>query len=98
MGFFADVGPLSVFVSHQVSPSFLVCTTVHPLDRQTCPATLQLIHPELKFDPNSNPPSFASEDQVSASLFYVCMPTTPDTSADNREKHPRAPQDCRDAC
>ncbi|KAE9410677.1 hypothetical protein BT96DRAFT_961464 [Gymnopus androsaceus JB14] len=40
MGFFADVGPLSVFVSHQ------------------------LIHPDMKFDPNSNPPSFASEEQI----------------------------------
>ncbi|KAI6154226.1 RNA polymerase Rpb7 [Pisolithus tinctorius] len=39
MGFFADVGPLQVFVSHQ------------------------LIHPDMKFDPNSNPPSFASDDQ-----------------------------------
>ncbi|KAF5324922.1 hypothetical protein D9611_004111 [Ephemerocybe angulata] len=41
MGFFADVGPLTVFVSHQ------------------------LIHPDMRFDPNSNPPSFASEEQVS---------------------------------
>lgn len=40
MGFFAEVGPLQVFVSHQ------------------------LIHPDLKFDPNSNPPSFASDDQI----------------------------------
>ncbi|KAK7695346.1 DNA-directed RNA polymerase II subunit [Cerrena zonata] len=40
MGFFADVGPLTVFVSHQ------------------------LIHPDMKFDPGSNPPSFASDDQI----------------------------------
>jgi len=40
MGFFTDVGPLTVFVSHQ------------------------LIHPDMKFDPNSNPPSFASDDQI----------------------------------
>ncbi|KAI0041828.1 hypothetical protein FA95DRAFT_1548271 [Auriscalpium vulgare] len=40
MGFFADVGPLTVFVSHQ------------------------LIHPDLKFDHASNPPSFTSADQV----------------------------------
>jgi len=40
MGFFAEVGPLKVFVSHQ------------------------LIHPDLKFDPNSNPPSFASDEQI----------------------------------
>ncbi|KAF9465633.1 hypothetical protein BDZ94DRAFT_1253570 [Collybia nuda] len=40
MGFFADVGPLTVFVSHQ------------------------LIHPDLRFDPNSNPPSFASDEQI----------------------------------
>ncbi|KAG6332315.1 hypothetical protein ID866_6774 [Astraeus odoratus] len=43
MGFFADVGPLQVFVSHQVH---------------------LLIHPDMKFDPNSNPPSFASDDQI----------------------------------
>ena len=24
----------------------------------------QLIHPDMKYDPNSNPPSYASEDQV----------------------------------
>ncbi|KZW00712.1 hypothetical protein EXIGLDRAFT_720950 [Exidia glandulosa HHB12029] len=40
MGFFADVGPLSVFVS------------------------AQLIHPDMRFDPNSNPPSFASDEQI----------------------------------
>ncbi|KAJ4489623.1 RNA polymerase Rpb7 [Lentinula edodes] len=40
MGFFADVGPLSVFVSHQLIP------------------------PDMKFEPNSNPPSFASEQQI----------------------------------
>ncbi|KAF8919440.1 hypothetical protein BDZ89DRAFT_991085 [Hymenopellis radicata] len=40
MGFFAECGPLNVFVSQQ------------------------LIHPGMKFDPNSNPPSFASDDQI----------------------------------
>lgn len=40
MGFFAECGPLTVFVS------------------------AQLIHPGLKFDSNSNPPSFASDEQV----------------------------------
>ncbi|CAE6452240.1 unnamed protein product [Rhizoctonia solani] len=40
MGFFAEVGPLQVFVSSH------------------------LIHPDMKFDPNSNPPSFASDDQI----------------------------------
>ncbi|KAH7104254.1 RNA polymerase Rpb7 [Auriculariales sp. MPI-PUGE-AT-0066] len=40
MGFFADVGPLTCFVSSQ------------------------LIHPDMRFDPNSNPPQFASEEQV----------------------------------
>lgn len=25
---------------------------------------IQLIHPDMKFDPNSNPPSFASDEQV----------------------------------
>jgi len=40
MGFFAEVGPLNVFVSSH------------------------LIGPDFKFDPNSNPPSWASEDQI----------------------------------
>ncbi|KAG8866946.1 DNA-directed RNA polymerase II subunit [Tulasnella sp. 331] len=40
MGFFADVGPLNVFVSSH------------------------LIDPDMKFDPNSNPPSFASQEEV----------------------------------
>ncbi|KAH7344194.1 RNA polymerase Rpb7 [Rhizoctonia solani] len=40
MGFFAEVGPLQVFVSSH------------------------LIHPDMRFDPNSNPPSFASDDQI----------------------------------
>ncbi|KAG8936411.1 DNA-directed RNA polymerase II subunit [Tulasnella sp. 418] len=40
MGFFAEVGPLTVFVSNH------------------------LIDPEMKFDPNSNPPSYASQDQI----------------------------------
>ncbi|KAJ3718390.1 RNA polymerase Rpb7 [Lentinula raphanica] len=40
MGFFADVGPLTVFVAHQLIP------------------------PDMKFEPNSNPPSFASEQQI----------------------------------
>ncbi|KAJ7746722.1 RNA polymerase Rpb7 [Mycena maculata] len=47
MGFFADVGPLSVFVSHQ------------------------LIHPDLRFDSNSNPPSFASVDQIIEKSTHV---------------------------
>lgn len=40
MGFFADVGPLQVFVSSHLIP------------------------PDMKFDANSNPPSYASEDQL----------------------------------
>ncbi|KAG2112440.1 hypothetical protein BD769DRAFT_1492195 [Suillus cothurnatus] len=40
MGFFADVGPLTVFVSHQ------------------------LIHPDMKFDPTSNPPIIEKNTRV----------------------------------
>ncbi|KAG5439828.1 hypothetical protein PCANB_000110 [Pneumocystis canis] len=40
MGFFADVGPFSIFVSSHLIPS------------------------DLKFDPTSNPPSYASDDQL----------------------------------
>ena len=65
MGIFAEVGPLNCFVSQQVrgvSP-----LTRSPLDRiPTTPARLlQLLHPDLKFDPSSNPPSYTSQDQVS---------------------------------
>lgn len=56
MGFFADVGPLSVFVSHQVRFPHTFASVVT--------YSIQLIHPDMKFDPNSNPPSFASEEQV----------------------------------
>ena len=59
MGFFADVGPLTVFVSHQVRTQVIIS----PVSLLT--NTMQLIHPDMKFDPNSNPPSFASEDAVS---------------------------------
>ena len=59
MGFFADVGPLTVFVSHQVRTHAII----PPVSLLT--KTMQLIHPDMKFDPNSNPPSFASEDAVS---------------------------------
>jgi DNA-directed RNA polymerase II subunit RPB7 len=57
MGFFADVGPLSVFVSQQVR----LVPLAYVLDLTRFG---QLIHPDMRFDPNSNPPSFASEDQV----------------------------------
>jgi len=40
MGFFVEVGPLTVFVSNH------------------------LIDPRMKFDPNSNPPSYQYQDQV----------------------------------
>jgi DNA-directed RNA polymerase subunit E'/Rpb7 len=39
MGFFADVGPMQIFVS------------------------IHLIPPDLKFNPNANPPSFENEEQ-----------------------------------
>ena len=39
MGFFADVGPMQIFVS------------------------IHLIPPDLKFNPNANPPCFENEEQ-----------------------------------
>jgi len=60
MGFFADVGPLQVFVSQQVRSSIFLGVRYLRL--------LQLIHPDVKYDPTSNPPSFASEDQVNSSV------------------------------
>ncbi|KZP04861.1 hypothetical protein FIBSPDRAFT_1054412 [Athelia psychrophila] len=57
MGFFAEVGPLTTFVSHQVP----ITDMLHNLVLSN---TAQLIHPDMKFDPNSNPPSFASDEQI----------------------------------
>lgn len=46
----------------------------------------QLIHPDMRYDPTSNPPSFASEDQV-----CFCSPSTKFTSqltpSDHRKRH-----------
>jgi len=47
MGFFAEAGPLTIFVSNH------------------------LIDPGMKFDPNSNPPSYASADQVISRHAHV---------------------------
>lgn len=58
MGFFADVGPLRVFVSHQVRGYRNSSAFVKLINH------LKLIHHDLKFDPNSNPPSYASDEQV----------------------------------
>jgi DNA-directed RNA polymerase II subunit RPB7 len=62
MGFFADVGPLTVFVSHQVRAIALASSCFTERDH------VQLIHPDMRFDPNSNPPSFASEEQVMGAM------------------------------
>lgn len=61
MGFFADVGPLSVFVSHQVHTPFNACR-IHSCNDVWL--AVKLIHPDMRFDPNSNPPSFASDEQA----------------------------------
>lgn len=102
MGFFADVGPLTVFISHQVR-----------IGRQDTrlvfipPFFVQLIHPDLRFDPNSNPPSFASDEQVRLAnisflsircmriartdLLYLAL----NFVLDHREKYPCAVKNCR---
>jgi hypothetical protein len=49
VGIFAEVGPLNSFVSSRLA---------YP-DTPN-PKPLQLLHPVLKFDPSSNPPSFTS--------------------------------------
>jgi len=40
-------------------------SSIHSILFQVSTHDFQLIHPDMRFDPNSNPPSFASEDQVS---------------------------------
>lgn len=95
MGFFADVGPLTVFVSHQVRHSPLVSITYAPLTFRR-----KLIHPDMKFDPNSNPPSFASDEQViphHQSLprpfpSYRVLPT------DHRKEHKSETKNSRYSC
>ncbi|KAJ7777444.1 RNA polymerase Rpb7 [Mycena metata] len=66
MGFFADVGPLTVFVSHQVG-----LRAVSLLAFSLSSGLFQLIHPDLRFDSNSNPPSFASVDQIIEKSTHV---------------------------
>ena len=63
------------------------------------PLCHQLIHPDLRFDPNSNPPSFASDEQVT--LFLSCSRSplvTILTSADHRKKHSYTSKNRRNAC
>lgn len=56
MGVFADVGPLPVFVSNHVSLN--ACEKVN-VDG------LQLIPPDIKWDPNATPPQYTDNgDQV----------------------------------
>jgi DNA-directed RNA polymerase II subunit RPB7 len=64
MGIFAEVGPLNCFVSQQVRATRPLPNV---LDLIAIPNFPQLLHPDLKFDPSSNPPSYTSQDQVSAS-------------------------------
>lgn len=55
MGFFATVGPLQVFVSNHVRVRTRACAphSPHP----------QLIPADYKFEPNSVPPSYLSDEQ-----------------------------------
>lgn len=57
MGFFADVGPLQVFVSNHVSSFFFFYVLVKLIG-------YKLIPTDMKFDANGNPPCYSSEDQV----------------------------------
>jgi DNA-directed RNA polymerase II subunit RPB7 len=65
MGIFAEVGPLNCFVSQQVRNAFHYSNSPHQRAVLSLYRTLQLLHPDLKFDPSSNPPSYTSQDQVS---------------------------------
>ena len=75
MGFFAEVGPLNVFVSSHVSSLLSYGNTWHfsltpppflPLGFLSGHQCNELIPPDMKFDPNSNPPCFNNpEEQVS---------------------------------
>ena len=91
MGFFADVGPLTVFVSHQVCSILDDC-----LSQRNHSCTIQLIHPDMKFDPASNPPSFASDDQVRASVS--CSHSFLQSPLDHREEHQGSTKNRRYSC
>ncbi len=58
MGFFADVGPLQVFVSQ-----FVWIHIVHYFS--------QMIPPYLKFDANSNPPAYVGDAGLVNFLFFL---------------------------
>lgn len=61
-GVFADVGPLSVFVSNHVCGEFLVVIGLN-LGRKA--DKVQLIPAEIKWDPNATPPQYTDNgDQV----------------------------------
>ena len=64
MGIFAEVGPLNCFVSQQVRVLSLQVSHCILLVLHLIPGNIQLLHPDLKFDPSSNPPSYTSQDQV----------------------------------
>jgi hypothetical protein len=64
---------------------YAACTSPHPMSKQLPSPTLlchpplcrfQLLHPDLKFDPSLNPPSYTSQDQVSP-LKLVFLPHSP---------------------
>lgn len=87
MGIFAEVGPLNCFVSQQVRallPQVLRRILFLPSHPNKFP---QLLHPDLKFDPSSNPPSYTSQDQVNLpnTLFSYSFPHLSPTG--HRKQH-----------
>ncbi|KAK4704997.1 DNA-directed RNA polymerase II subunit RPB7, partial [Phenoliferia sp. Uapishka_3] len=67
MGIFAEVGPLTCFISTHVSPVLLLfhSTTYYSDAYPSLLASLfQLIPADFSFDPNANPPCFASTEDT----------------------------------
>jgi hypothetical protein len=60
----------------------------------------QLLHPDLKFDPSSNPPSYTSQDQVNhlnTFFSYSILPPSPTgyrKQHENTNKNHRNPRRC----
>lgn len=60
--------------------------------------TFKLIHPDMKFDPNSNPPSFASDEQVSSHSQRCASHPNELNPTDHREKYKSQTKNRRYPC
>lgn len=75
------------------------CATTCPIsDLFVLTDILQLIHPDMKFDPNSNPPSFASDEQVRRLLVLSRTRLNLILRVDHREEHEGPSKNRWNAC